>query len=106
MDGFENSGTMSLKGGILGCGYGMGAFDRPDSKRLLENVSPKGRKVIFTAQGGYDCELESAKKIIKIGAEYTVKEIYVGRNSSTVTLEEIDGKEFNTVMFIDKVEVV
>lgn len=102
MDGWEDTGTMSLSGGILGAGYGMGAFDKPNSKRYIEEIPPRGRKIIYTGIGGYDSQKEDANKILEVGSEYTVEEIYVGRSSSTVTLQEVSEKEFNTVMFIDK----
>lgn len=84
--------TMSLIGGI--------DEYRPD-KRFKSEDSPEGRLVYFLAANGRDSELEHAKSIIHAYKVLTVKEIYVGRSSSTVEFQEYPGERFNTVMFSD-----
>jgi hypothetical protein len=71
-------------------------------KRYKSDVSPEGRKVLFLDDNGYDIEREHARKYFSKGDVLTVKEIYVGRNSSEVKFMECPGKLFNTVMFADK----
>lgn len=93
-DGYT-SDVMSLKGGlnqytaILDFG-----------SRYMDGEPPKGRKVKFLNENGYDSEREHAAKFFKTGEILTIEEIYVGRSSSTVEFEGIEGK-FNTVMFAD-----
>lgn len=89
MDELEK--TMSLKGGIKMYTRELGTFGGGECK---------GRKVFFLGKNGYDMELDLAKKVFKVGEILTVKEIYVGRSSSEVSFQGIDGK-FNTVMFSD-----
>ena len=84
--------TMSLIGGI-----DTYAFD----KRFKSDESPIGRQVVFLGKNGYEKELEQTKKLFSENQILTVKEIYVGRSSSTVEFQELPGKEFNTVMFGD-----
>jgi hypothetical protein len=83
---------MSLIGGIDT--YSMGL-------RFKSEESPKGRKVIFLNDNGYDIQRETANRYFSEGDILTVKEIYVGRSSSEVELEECPDKKFNTVMFAD-----
>jgi hypothetical protein len=72
-----------------------------NERRYLTNELPEGRVVLFHDRGGYDYELEDARKLFKKGEELTIKEIYVGRSSSTVEFIEHPGLKFNTVMFSD-----
>lgn len=84
--------TMSLTGGI----------DMYSSaRRYKSDVSPKGRKVIFLDDNGYDIEREYARKYFSKGEVLTVEEIYVGRSHSDVELEGYPNERFNTVMFAD-----
>ncbi len=69
--------------------------------RHNSDESPEGRKVKFLNDGGWDGEAESANGYFDEGEVLTVKEIYVGRSSSTVEFVEFLNKEFNTVMFED-----
>jgi hypothetical protein len=85
-------GTMSLIGGI----------DLYSLERYKSNISPEGRKVIYLDENGYDIERGRASKLFKKGTELTVKEIFVGRSSSTVEFVEYPEYQFNTVMFTDK----
>ncbi|WP_203334338.1 hypothetical protein [Planococcus beigongshangi] len=71
------------------------------NKRFKSEESPAGRLVYFLAHNGYPSELEHAMSIIPVNKVLTVKEIYVGRSSSTVEFKEYPGKRFNTVMFAD-----
>lgn len=49
---------------------------------------------------GYKGDIEWAEKYLKLGAEYTVESITVGRSYSTITLKEIRGIKFNSVQFV------
>lgn len=64
-----------------------------------------GAKVVFLGEGGYNAELESAKLILKAGGIYTVRGVERHAYSSYVFLEEVPNKSFNTVMFLDVVDV-
>lgn len=85
--------VMSLDGGLdMYSAFG---------SRFKSNISPKGRKVKFLNDNGYDSEREYTNKYFKENQILTIEEIYVGRNSSEVEFEELLGKRFNTVMFAD-----
>ena len=88
--------TMSLVGGLL-------EYGTPETfgERYESADSPKGRKVRFLNDNGYDSEREHASKLFKTGQILTVKEIYVGTFSSTVEFIEYPKEQFNTVMFCD-----
>lgn len=73
------------------------------SDKYMDIYSPPGTKIRFTANGGYEIEMEEAKEILELGAIYTVKYTSVGQSYSTVVLEEFPHKQFNTCLF-DKVE--
>lgn len=84
---------MNLDGGINQyTGSGMRCGDGPE---------PYGRKVIFLNKNGYDAQLEVAARYFKPGQVLTVREIYVGRSSSTVEFVDLPRHSFNTVMFED-----
>lgn len=85
--------TMSLEGGIDMYRYG---------KRYKSEIPPKGRKVKYLDDNGYDADRKCANKLMKKGDILTVHEIYVGCSSSDVEFEEFPGKHFNTVMFEDE----
>lgn len=74
------------------------------TKRYLSEFSPKGRKVRYLAQNGWDYDKEKANKFFNKGDILTIEEIYVGQSSSTVEFQEVEGEEFNTTMFEDVVE--
>lgn len=71
------------------------------TKRYLSETSPRGRKVRFLDENGWDGDKEYARRYFVKDDILTVEEIYVGRSSSTVEFQELKGKEFNTVMFED-----
>ena len=85
--------TMSLIGGIDTYNINL--------KRYESEISPKGRKVIFLNDNGYDIQREIANRYFSKNTILTIKEIYVGRGSSEVEFEEFPNKKFNTVMFAD-----
>ena len=87
--------TMSLVGGI-------DTYAFTFNKRYESDVSPMGRKLVFLDKNGYDLEREYAREFFSKGDILTVKEIYVGRSSSTVEFDEYPNKQFNTVMFADE----
>lgn len=89
--------TMSLKGGINM--YVMVAEDF--NSRYISQTPPLGRRVKFINKNGWDWDLETARKMFTEGQILTIKEIYVGRNSSEVEFVTLPGKKFNTVMFVD-----
>jgi hypothetical protein len=77
---------------------------QPQSEHLsiaerMDINSPPGTKVIFDANGGYDSEKQWAKTLLEVGKEYTVKQINIHSYSSSVTLEELSHKFFNSVLF-------
>lgn len=93
---------MSLEGGIL-----MYNLDREKyGNRYKVNFPPKGRKVVFLADNGYEVDVTNALRFFPKGTELTVEEIYVGHSYSTVKFEEYPDIEFNTVMFTDKKLVI
>lgn len=96
----EPEPTMSLKGGIKTYTNFQknGQFF---NERYLSDSSPKGRKIIFLNENGHGIEREIARQFFKEDQILTIKEIYVGRSSSTVEFLELPGKKFNTVMFKD-----
>jgi hypothetical protein len=65
----------------------------------MDIYSPKGTKVKFTANGGYDLEIERSKKILSLNSIYTVSRVDVGDWYSSVVLEEFPDESFNTVLF-------
>ena len=89
--------TMSLIGGI-------DTYAFTFNKRYESDISPMGRKVAFLDKNGYDIEQEHAREFFSKGDTLTVKEIYVGRSSSTVEFDECPNKQFNTVMFADAIK--
>lgn len=90
---------MSLKGGIDMYAH---LSNLSNSFKRYKSITPAtGRKVYFLNDNGYDSERETANKYFKEGQILTIKEIYVGRSSSTVEFEELPDKNFNTVMFED-----
>ena len=91
---FEYPKSMSLEGGVDEYRIGTNRYGKGDCR---------GRKVIFKGEGGYASELERAMNTFEVGQVLTVREIYVGRSSSVVEFEGIDGR-WNTVMF-DDVEI-
>jgi hypothetical protein len=75
----------------------MNIIDFEDNSMDID--SSKGTKIKFTAEGGGDGEIESAKKILKLNAIYTVKCIEIGDWYSAVVLEEFPNLDFNTALF-------
>jgi hypothetical protein len=62
--------------------------------------APKGTKLTYLDENGYDCDRKYAKGcgLIK-GQQYTLYYVDVGSFSSDVYVEEFPDKPFNTVMF-------
>lgn len=69
-----------------------------DQVCYMDIYSPPGTKVVFHGLGGYNNEKVCAEKSLVLGNTYTVQYIDVGRSSSTVKLQEVEG-DFNTVLF-------
>ena len=65
----------------------------------MDITSPKGTKVIFTGDNGYESDKKHANNHLKISDIYTVKEIIVDYFSATVCFDELPGILFNTVHF-------
>jgi hypothetical protein len=64
--------------------------------------APRGHKVRLMANfvhHGYPGQRESAKQYLRLGEVYTVKETRVYQSSSTVELEEVPGRSFNSIYF-------
>jgi len=60
--------------------------------------SPKGTKVVYTAKGGYPCQVDRANEYLTIGETYEVDHIDVWSWHSDVYLVGFD-KGFNTTLF-------
>lgn len=56
-------------------------------------------RVRFIGHGGYEWQQQEARKHLKVGETYTVESMDVGDWSSSVSLAEYPGKQFNSVMF-------
>lgn len=65
----------------------------------MDIYSQQGTKVVFTACGGMDGEIEYAKEQLVVGKIYTVRRTEVHSWSSDVYLEEFPGVSFNTCLF-------
>ena len=65
----------------------------------MDIYSSIGTKVTFLNRNGTDFDRVEAEKILKIGEVYTIANIDVRDYISYVTLEEVPGKTFNSVMF-------
>lgn len=64
----------------------------------------KGDKVKVTtssAENGYSNDQENVKKYLKIGDEYTVKEVNVKGWITDVYLQEVPGIKFNSANFVN-----
>ena len=61
--------------------------------------TPRGCKVIFTGNGGYEAERTAAAKLLTVGKPYTVESIEIDSWISFVTLAEFPNTSFNTTMF-------
>lgn len=92
--------TMSLDGG-LSMYVDLNKKGELNWDRHNQKPSPKGRKVRFLDENGWDSDLERARKFFNKGDILTVEEIHVGRSSSEVIFQEFPDKMFNTVMFED-----
>lgn len=88
---------MDLTGGV----HTYILFGDEMNKRFNDGEIPLGRKVKYLDRGGWDGDREHANRHFSEGDILTVKEIYVGRSSSTVEFVEHPHKQFNTVMFED-----
>lgn len=66
---------------------------------MMNIYSPKGTKVRFTAEGGYDSQQESAKKDMILGEVYTVNYTDVDSCHAYVSLMEFPQKRFNSCLF-------
>lgn len=85
-----NNKSMNIENGLQ-------TYCQNQIEKRLE--TPKGRKVIYTGKNGYDIQHQNLP--FKINDILTIKEIYVGRSTSTVKFIEFPDKEYNTVMFND-----
>lgn len=54
-----------------------------------------------TAQNGYIGDQEAVKKWLEIGKVYTVAYTVVGQSRTSVTLQELPERSFNSVNFIE-----
>lgn len=65
----------------------------------MDIYSPRGTKVRFTGNGGFDSENQRANDILDKGAIYTVDYTDVGGWRTEVYLIEVPGDSFNSVLF-------
>ncbi len=71
----------------------------------MDIYSDPGTKVIFYyPNAGYKSHQEIARKNLKVGRVYTVKKMYVENWSSKVSLDEVPGIVFNSVLFENQSE--
>ena len=71
-------------------------------KQNIKQMSPftkPNSKIIFTGDGGYYSEIDSAFKILSYGEIYTVKQICIDGCSSDVELVEFPNEFFDCAMF-------
>ena len=92
---------MKLDGGIEEYCVLCDMQNQPQWRRYKADESPYGRKVKYLQENGFDSDVEYANKYMTKGQILTVREIHVGRWSSTVEFVEVPDKKFNTVMFED-----
>lgn len=80
--------------------YSASQVDRMVKRGCMSVRTQPGMKVVFAApNNGYDIEVkQSAAAGLKLGAVYTVKDISVGRSSTSIKLDEFPGS-FNSVQF-------
>lgn len=77
--------------------------DFPDNKTMNIRAHP-GTKVKVTeqtAQNGYKGDQENIKKWLEIEKIYTVAYTEVGQSHTSVILQELPEKRFNSVNFIE-----
>ena len=55
--------------------------------------------VVFEGKGGYDHDLEHARKFLEVGKTYTAVKCEIHAWHSYYFLVEVPGQKFNTVMF-------
>jgi len=65
----------------------------------MDIYSSIGTKVTFLDRNGTEFDRIEAEKILKVGEIYTIADIEIHDWISYVTLEEVQGKTFNSVMF-------
>jgi hypothetical protein len=70
---------------------------------IMNIDSPKGTKIKFTANGGYDKDKISALKILRYNKIYTVDIVFAKDYDSRVRLKEFPNNYFNICLF-EKVE--
>jgi hypothetical protein len=69
---------------------------------IMNIYAKNGDKVIFCyPDNGYEHDQEYCKKHLTLNGVYTVELTEVGQSYSSVILQEIPNKSFNTVMFRD-----
>jgi hypothetical protein len=69
------------------------------SMSIMDIYAPTGTKVRFINANGYDHERKAAASILDTAKTYTVASTNVRQSSSSVYLQEIPTRSFNTVMF-------
>lgn len=77
--------------------------DFPDDKTMNIRSHP-GTKVKVTeqtAQNGYIGDQEAVKKWLEIGKVYTVAYTEVGQSYTSVVLQELPERRFNSVNFVE-----
>lgn len=72
-----------------------------DQEEMVMDIrTPIDAKVVFAfSDNGYEGEGKEAVSFIRIGEAYTIKNMFTERSSSRVELEEVPGRQFNTVLF-------
>ena len=62
-------------------------------------------KVKYTGKGGYQCEKDSADKLLTVDEWYDVEHVDVGGWCTYLSLKGFDSKTFNSVLFEESEDV-
>lgn len=71
-----------------------------DEADKVLNLCHGDKVVCSTVNAGYPADKKLARSHLQVGQQYTVDRVKVGRNDSSMWIEEVPGKEFNTVFFM------
>lgn len=78
--------------------------DFPDDKTMNIRAHPETKVKVTerTAQNGYTGDQEAIKKWLEIGKIYTVAYTEVGQSYTSVVLQELSERRFNSVNFVEE----
>ena len=64
----------------------------------IQEIKP-GHQIVFTCQGGHDWQRAEAREMLFANAKYTIATIDISNWSTAITLKEVPGHRFNSVLF-------